>query len=225
MHNIDGGIYGALGVEAYVAISRTFISKRSEPYSNCISDLEPFSDYSARLFGYFNDLNATQYDQELCIKLCFQDKLIERCSCASLVVKTMNGTQYCETDTEIQCEKEFDNLFSFSDPDLFCEDVCKEECESQKFGYTISFSKFPTQRNTVSHANKTVLLRFIVNYKEITCTQILESPAITFEKFLGELGGQIHLFLGLSFLSLFEFFELLVETIVLYFNVVEQYVK
>ncbi len=216
--SLAGGIYVAPGLETYIAVSRTFITKQPAPYSNCLSDMKPFSSYSTTLFNYFTQFNVTKYEQELCINFCYQDKLIKQCGCASLIISTLNDTRYCENATEISCEQKFYTLHASSNPDNFCEDVCRPECESQKFDYSISLSKFPTEDYTSLLSDQRHKLRFIVAYKDTTYTQVIETPALTFEKLLGDIGGQIDLFIGISFLSLLEVVELLVEMVMLYYD-------
>jgi hypothetical protein len=215
VHNLNGGIYLAPYAETYVAVSRKYISKELPPYSNCLSDLEPFSNYSRKIFGYFNVLNARRYDQELCINLCYQDKLITSCNCSSLIIEALNGTRYCETDTEIACENIFDGSFTSSNPDIFCEDVCRPECESQVFDYSISFSKFPTQDYMNLNPNET-LLRFIVNYNDNTYTQVTESPATCV--YYWAISADKCTCIGISFLSFVEIFEFFFELGVLYYR-------
>jgi hypothetical protein len=215
--SLQGGIYVAPGMETYIAVSRTFIKKQPAPYSNCLSDMTPFSGYSTTIFNYFTQFTVEKYDQELCINFCYQDKLIRQCGCASLIISTLNDTRYCENSTEISCETAFDTLYASSNPDEFCEDVCRPECESQKFDYSISLSKFPTEDYTSLHSDQRLKLRFIVDYKDTKYTEVIETPAVTFEKLLGDVGGQIDLFIGISFLSLLEVVELLVELCILWF--------
>jgi hypothetical protein len=208
MQSISGGIYLSTGAETYIAISRTFVSKQPAPYSTCITDLSPFSDYSTTIFSYFDQFNVSKYDQELCINFCYQDKLIRNCSCSSLIVQTFNNTRYCQTDEEMLCENAFISMFTKSNPDTFCDDVCRPECEKETFDLSVSQSKFPTQNYINSHPYQNVSLRFIINYKDTTFVRISESPAVTFELLLGDVGGQIDLFVGLSFLTLLEVVEL-----------------
>jgi hypothetical protein len=219
LESLSGGIYLSPGSETYIAVSRTFFLKEQAPFSNCISTLKPFSAYSQTLFGYFAKINAINYDQQLCIDFCYQDKLILSCNCSSLIVQALNNTRYCESDDEVLCEQGFDSVFSSSNPDLFCEDVCRPECETLVFDTSISLSKFPTQDYINAHPYQNVSLRFVLNYKDTTYTQISESPAVTFEFLLGDVGGQLNLFVGLSFLTLLEVMELAFEILIWFYKI------
>ena len=71
-------------------VQRVFTSKLAYPYSNCINDTEMFNStnstsYRAHLADLFTTVNVTYYDQEFCFEMCYQDKLVETCSCSDLV--------------------------------------------------------------------------------------------------------------------------------------------
>ncbi len=237
---LNGGITIKTGAETYVAVTRTLSSKLAAPYSDCITDLTPFSDYSKTLFGYFADLNVTTYDQDLCVSLCYQDKLIDNCSCSSLKIQTIRDENYCLYDSEVTCKHNFDNYFSQADPTVVCGNVCRDECSKVTYDlstYQASYpndaylsdviyllaSRKPSLSRTISNylsvhnlsgayrlADQSVL-KVTVNYAQNTYATITESPAITSEGLLGNIGGQLALFLGISLLSLVEIVDLLLE--------------
>jgi amiloride-sensitive sodium channel subunit alpha len=215
IQSLEGGIFVAPGTQTYVAVSKTVVSKQPKPYSNCISDMIPFSDYSATIFAYFASINSTSYYQDLCINLCYQDKLISSCSCASITIPTFNNTRYCETTDEMKCSNDFDSNFFSSNPDEFCEDVCRPACESDYFDLSVSFAKYPTQNYINSHRYQNVSMQLRVDFKDSSFTHISESPELTFELLLGDIGGQMHLFIGLSFLTMLELVELFFEVVII----------
>ncbi len=57
-----------------------------------------------------------------------------------------------------------------------------------------------------------------MNYEGYTYTQIEEIPAVTFEQLLGNVGGQLGLFIGISLLSLIECLEILLELAYLFYE-------
>jgi len=56
-----------------------------------------------------------------------------------------------------------------------------------------------------------------INYETMVSTIIEETPALPFPTLLGNLGGQLGLFLGMSFLSFVELFEMIFIIIWEYF--------
>ncbi len=214
IQSLEGGIYVPPGVLTYVAISKTVVSKKPAPYSNCIPDMIPFSDYSSTIFAYFANINSSVYNQGLCISFCYQDKLIASCNCASVIVPTLNNTRYCETTNEMSCLTSFDSYFYSNSPDELCEDVCRPACEYDVFDVTMSSAKYPTQNYINTHPYENASLQLRVDFKDNTFTRITESPEFTFEMLLGDVGGQMHLFIGLSFLTMVEFVELACELLI-----------
>ncbi len=143
--SLFGGINVSPGSETYIGVSRKFISKQPAPYSNCLSDLKPFSAYSEKIFAYFSKLGVDYYDQQLCIDLCYQDKLISTCTCIGLVTDStpFGNTTFCDTKS-LTRERQFDTVFTSSDPILICENACQPQCETQTFTYSRSASKYPS---------------------------------------------------------------------------------
>jgi hypothetical protein len=65
------------------------------------------SKYSETIFGYFAGINATRYEQDLCLDLCYQDKHIAQYGCASLLIRALNSTRYCMTDAQTEYQTDF----------------------------------------------------------------------------------------------------------------------
>jgi hypothetical protein len=237
---LNGGISLKPGAETYVGVSRTFMKKLGKPYSNCIQDLTPFSDYSKVLFGYFADFNLSQYDQDICTSFCYQDKLINNCNCCSTLTKSIRNKKYCQTFDEMKCETDFEYYFGSSDTNQICENVCRAKCMSQKFTLASSMSSFPSKSyqkiwmsfltafglnvstsnyddSTISEWASECVVRLIVNYDEQTFTEITEAPANPFDQFLVNIGGAIEFCLEVSLLTAVELFILAVEFLIIMF--------
>ncbi len=246
MHNqsqapvqLEGGINVKTGAETYVAITRKFESKLKSPFSNCISDLVPFNGYSRKLFSYFADLNVTAYDIYLCLNLCYQDKLIDKCGCSSSIMDAIRNTRYCESRDELECEQDFDFEFiSTMDVNHVCQNVCQPQCHKVCYDLSISQATYPseyyhrswidniktkwnfTSYNTFEarrHMDHSIL-RVIINYGCMQFEAIDESPAITPEELIGSVGGKLSLFVGISIISILEILEITSKLIMLPFR-------
>ncbi len=167
--------------------------------------MTPFSDYSTKAFGYFALFNITKYDQDLCVNICYQDKLIKNCSCAGLDIHAFDNVKYCKTDAEVQCGDDFFSVFTNSNADLFCDNVCKPNCNTQIFQYSISTSKFPTIEYLTNHPKESLTLRSIVNYNDSYYGHISKSAYMTFISLIGDDGDQLGLFAGISLLRFLSF--------------------
>lgn len=223
------------GTETYVGIKRMFRTKLSKPYSNCIKVLKPFNSYSKILYGYFKDLNVSYYNQDFCYKLCFQDQLIKKCNCCDIVTPSILKRHYCFTNQELYCQDQFQSNFSITNIEYLCQSSCPIECETITYELSSYQAQFPTdsyleylmvdeisksffpQNITVNSEIEDFVsksfLRLIINYDELFYTTITDSAAITLGPLLGNIGGQLGLFIGLSVLSFVEIFEFFIETI------------
>ena len=239
---LENGIKVATGLETYVGVSRTFKTKQPSPYSDCIQSLEPFSNYSMTLFGYFAQFNITKYDQELCFSFCYQDLLLSQCGCCSQLTPNFENTTYCVYEADFECETNFTRMFVSSDTNKLCGYVCREQCESQKFTFTTHLARYPSQSyvnflklyddkkegrrwfpnttdvNQLNDFAEQSMLRLIVNYDSHSYTTITELPAISLDVLVSGIGGNLGLFLGISLLSIVELLEFALDLFTLAFN-------
>jgi hypothetical protein len=234
---LNGGINIKSGAETYVAVSRTFNNKLEAPYSDCVTNLIPFSDYSETLFGYFYNLSVTTYNKDICLSLCYQDNLLTSCRCISLKTLPIKNANYCVLPDERVCADKFDLYFSKSDPTVLCHDVCRQECTKVTYSLTTSQATYPTDRylndiislfkidgysgmdillNNKSLAYRFAeqsLLKVTINYDQNSYLTISESPKMDAVALLANIGGQLSLFLGISIFSFVGIFELLIELV------------
>ena len=120
--------------------------------------------------------------------------------------------------------KQFRNELKYTSK---CDQYCPLECESISFSVTPFFEPMPTSGlisslsksdyyldrfNTYEEANKHYISIFIY-YKELKYTLISQEPKLEIFVFVSNIGGILGLFLGISFLSFVEIFEILFEII------------
>ena len=199
--------------------------------------MNPPNGYAVTLLNYFNFLNVTYYDQNFCFTLCFQDKLIASCNCSDIITKNILDVKYCESSNELECLSKFKNSFSSSYFNSLCEYACPSQCQSIEYKLSLSTSAFPTLRyaknvQTIHYDRfrrftsdaelieycRQGFLKIVVSYENIYYTAIGELAAMTLNGLFGNLGGQMGLFIGISFLSLVEVIELIVTICVTIFN-------
>lgn len=96
--------------------------------------------------------------------------------------------------------------------------TCYEPCKYQKFDYTISSNKFPTDnywsilKNPVHwYANigeaQSNLVKLVFYTDEMSTTNIDETASYEISSFIAELGGLTDFFVGLSFFTAFQLVE------------------
>ncbi len=121
---------------------------------------------------------------------------------------------------------------------------CPLECKSSGYSIASSFAQFPTlnyyqqmyandsliisrlTENNIENNYETVrnsVARLSIFYNELKETVITENVKTKTFDLISQIGGTLGLFLGLSFLSLFEFLELLVQSLIVVFH--EKYLR
>ena len=84
-----------------------------------------------------------------------------------------------------------------------CEEQCPNECSTTKFN--------ALQINPDIGSNFNGTVEFSVFYLDLRYTEIRQTPKMSGYSLLNEIGGALGLFVGITFLSLFEFLEFLFE--------------
>ena len=235
------GIYVNIGTETNIGVERTFYEKQSYPYSYCVID--PTSKTSSNSVLYkaiLNELNEKAYRQKYCFKLCYQSLIMTNCSCfdpryPNPFKSSNQKLKPCYLDQEYKCMQEIKLDFENTNLRLKCGDsLCPEECLKVNYLTSVSTATYPTDeyckylQNQVSltsrfrnETNFNILTAQIKNsfvkinvfYNDITYTLLHESPTTTWDSLIGQIGGQLGLFIGISFLSMIELLELFFETL------------
>jgi len=212
----------------YIQVERTFIQKLGEPYNNCLKDSNTFKK-NKTLIEYLAKSDRS-YNQKQCFELCFNLKYFEKnpCNCTSN-----------ESWSEIfeKCyveEKKFTSLFNcsekfridFSRNHLFkkeCADYCPLECDSIKYSistYTLEYpisgiisledkQKFDSNFNNYDDVQKS-FYSLIIYYKDLKYTLLKDEPSMILADLISNIGGLLGVFIGYSFVSFIEFFEILI---------------
>jgi hypothetical protein len=186
----DDGLFLPTGLETFVSISRSHVTLLPSPYSDCISDLTPFSAYSTKLFNYFRNLSINQYSQSFCYKMCYQDNLINNCGCADATIPRIKNASYCLSDDELLCQKSVFNEFSTTDTKIYCKSSCPSQCDTLKYSLKLFNSNYPSStyiqllkarfRNasyeSLDQYTKKSMLKVVVNYADLVLTKFDETP-------------------------------------------------
>lgn len=199
-------------------ISRELKNKLSDPYSQCQRD------YSFSTIGEYDKLNASNvpYFQSNCFITCRMFKEMEFCNKSQ---KFEEIFQYYYTnnvyfhsiyeDVKWECWSEnrdlandFDKNFEKKGVNEICKDLCPIECNSVEYDVSSFFIK--------SGLNRTVMN---VYYKDLNYKLITEIPKTNLDSMIGTVGGLLGLFLGISYVSVFEILEIIshmVYSIIMY---------
>jgi hypothetical protein len=118
-----------------------------------------------------------------------------------------------------------------------CIPHCPLECKSIQLSTSLSSSQYPIEnyfellkndkilQETVFKSGnwsfiKNSILKININYESLSYIYIRESEVLLFIYFISYIGGQMGLFLGTSFLSFIEMFEVLIEA---FFIILKKY--
>lgn len=224
-----------------ISVTKTITETMSKPYSNC----EKTSQIDTLLSREMAKLNFT-YTRRNCITFCQQMLIIEKIGCADLRLPNILNATSCTTPEQFQM------LENISETGLnlpSCFEYCPYECDSVYFSLGLSIAKFPSKSyykqlikgsrgrffaqafNVSSFANVTFdmlsesVFSLFIYFDEITTTEISEAPTLEWFSLIAGIGGTMGLFIGVSLLSFVEFFELLVELVLILTNSLFKSVK
>jgi hypothetical protein len=196
------------------------------PYSNCM-------DRDSIKTEFANELRnlGLKYTRLNCIAICQQNLTIKNFGCYDLRLPALyNATP---------CLHLYSRWFAKDD----CVPQCPYECESVSYDLKLSNSDFPSAHyhmlslndpfyRSIFTANsnglfnstedllhstvdlaRNIMVKIFIYFDEIKTTEISETPTMTFENMLANIGGTLGLFIGVSLLSFVELIELLFEII------------
>jgi hypothetical protein len=207
------GIFISAGFENYFIISRIFDEKLEYPYNDCVKNISEFS-INKTIIGFMN-YKKWEYTQKECISLCRTLSYIETSNC-NCTLKSMDEkfTAKCYNninDSNIKaCVDSFLSKFEVEK----CSNYCPLECDT--LNYQISHSSKKISSLDDSIRNK--MFKIYVFYEDLKYTLITQKPKIELFGLISNIGGTLGLFIGFSFISVLELFELIAEYIFVIFN-------
>ncbi|GMS79497.1 hypothetical protein PENTCL1PPCAC_1672 [Pristionchus entomophagus] len=231
-----GGYYAPIGTASSLGVKYVATTRKAAPYGDCSMDTEvDLPNYKGHYQVEPCIRSCTQCE---IIKQCgcYYPGLpyAEGPEYPSCYVEGLNSTAYETTSANLNCIDRIINDFNIITK---CTKLstCPQPCQVQTYATTISTAKWPStgfcpnectekiqtgQPWMVGRSearNKTLCLDWYkkntllieVYYERMNYQVLSESPAYTFVSCISEIAGQVGLFLGMSIISVFEFFTLL----------------
>ena len=176
--------------------------------------------------------NSYSYSKENCLLYCYNYFTSQVCNCSAYWIRwRIPGFGYCLGKQSI-CSDDFYfltfNVGSFIEDN--CISRCPLECDIQRFDNRQSFYKYPDPvyvKNTLQknemlisrYSNQTDftqnlasnVVKFSVAYDALVYAEAKEEARIQWDTFLGTIGCHLHLFLGMSAISIVEIVKLLAQ--------------
>ena len=143
-----------------------------------------------------NMLDIT-YRQSDCLFQCKSNNFASRHNCTLRNFYFIPGYSFCE-----------DRFFNLSKFDSECLQQCPKECTTRKFN--ILLNKYDNNSDSPDH------IFFNIWYLDLNYIEIRQTPKMSGYSLLNEIGGALGLFVGITILSLLEFFEYIFEIFLLF---------
>jgi hypothetical protein len=217
--DVSNNILVEPGTHSSIGLTVTKIKKLSKPFSDCFDDNKVNRDTNT-LVGKTISLIGN-YEQDYCLELCHQYYLIDYCNCYQNILTNFkpNNLKLCPKliDSLYSCEFLINEIFYNNKNDADCLKKCPKECEF--FNYepnVISKSKYPSNEyfdflkilklNKTSNKSRLISLNIYIGVSSFN--KITESQSYGRSRLLGDIGGTMGLFIGISFISFAEIVEL-----------------
>ena len=211
-------------------VKRNTYNQYQHPYSDCtvLEDntlIKPLDDRS--IFDRVVNTGYS-YSRKLCYMVCEQLIITQQCGCNSYSYGyQVEGFYLCQKTGETLTDGECDTLIDANLTKLteYCSPRCPLECHisfltTTKSAYSYDknyfngyLSKFdfhndvPNNTDLSEYAYNT-MIELRINYDTGSYIKVSEEPKMSGEDLFGEIGGHLHLFLGMSLMSFIEIVEL-----------------
>ena len=204
----DIPIFISTKMRNFLVIDKIIESKLGEPYNQCLQNVFTDFDGNKTILDYFNSMNE-QYTQVKCFELCFDLDYIETnpCNCTNASLDNVWNNCWLIDEKKVLNSCTFKNRAEFHKKNLKekCSKYCPLECDS------ISFEVTPNIFTGSNVDNETIEL--YVFYRNLRFVTIEERPKTIWKDLIANVGGYFGLFVGISFVTLFEITEVIIESV------------
>jgi len=201
--------YVSVGSRNNFKINRIYDTKLEYPYNDCFDDVSKFV-LNKTIINYMKNKNW-EYSEKECFRLCENSKYLEESNC-NCTLRNLEDYPYkvCLYNNELKdCYNKF--IDYFNKIDIKCSEYCLLECDT--FSYDISINSGQFQPFITDN-----ITGIYVYYEDLRYTWINQQPKMQFIDLISNIGGSLGLFVGISFISFLELFEILIEIIFVYFE-------
>lgn len=228
-----------IGFETTLLVDRVFDYKQPEPYNNCKSDLNSINSFDSDVFRFMINSTEYSYRQKDCFEYCLTNKIFQECNITiALIRNDIFFIRYSSRDPKRECFKDKYYKYIKTNINELCSKECPLECDSISYKISASLanfpdiifakkliesfkeikSKYPVGYNITYEDLRKSVLAFNVYYQDLSYTKISQVPRIEIIDLVSNMGGLLGLFIGFSFLSFAELFELILEIIFILLN-------
>ncbi|XP_032232203.2 degenerin mec-4 [Nematostella vectensis] len=208
------------GVSASAGI-RQLVIKRIDPFSNGSC----YSGNGLEANSIYHKYKGMRYSVQGCMSSCLANNQFKVCNCTEGKFRAKGRP--CMTEPEVKCLNNISK--KYENGSLGCSKSCPQPCTHYSFRRTISQTQwsdsyektfqrlvrksdrgFANKMNDASILRKN-FLRVKLYYEELNRETITYSLSYPVENLLGDVGGQLGLWIGVSVITCAEFLKLLVD--------------
>lgn len=218
------------GLANEIVVDRVYSLKLEPPYNDCIKDTKKKELFHSDIYNFIIESTNYSYSQEYCLNLCLGREVNKHFNISNSIDHYLDVFFATSKVSKI-------DMFAFYTGNLkillteICYKECPSECDSVKYDYSISATKFsidnyinylmslgssvnPNFKNLTSNDSENLMF-FNVYYDKTSYTSISQVPQWSLFDLIASIGGTFGLFIGISFLSFIEIIELLIEVLII----------
>jgi hypothetical protein len=232
-HSNNGGIKAASGFHTDIAISRLVNINLPKPFSNCESDSYESDSNKDLVYLFFKNSSLNMaYTQQSCVLQCFQLHILKKCNCTHPLYTSLFEENVCDSSNtkEAPCFQYSWSLFirqkDFVEKN--CLPSCPLECNQTNFKTQLTSLRLTSWKYYLNLIQRYLSSLFIstdinpeialesfvslnIYYDSLSYMLTTEAPQMDWISLLGNIGGNLGLLLGVSFFSLCELVEVMIE--------------
>ena len=229
--HIRDGIFISPGTSTFLGLNREYKTILPKPYSNCLVDsYDKSTNIDSDLYQLIKK-SSYDYTQIFCLEQCLMKLYNDNCKCMPSSFLSTIDSKFCFSDYDLNCANYlFFNVFLKSDYiQNFCLSRCPLECYSNKFTYSSSsfdingdlyVTKIQNNSNlAINYATQDInvegvgksIVRINVFYESLSYSISEELPQWDSFSLIANIGGNLGLFMGVSFFSLCEIITTFIE--------------
>ncbi|XP_073937716.1 epithelial sodium channel subunit delta [Castor canadensis] len=210
------------GTKTTIGIREDEVHRLGSPYSHCTDGVEGMD---------VQLLYNTSYTTQACLVSCFQQLMVENCSCAYYLYPLPAGAQYCSHIQHPAWGHCFYRLYQdLENHRLPCVSRCPRPCRESLYKLSAGTSRWPSTKSadwilaavgdqglrkqswSLSQSHRSSVAKVNIFYQELNYRTVDEAPVYSVPQLLSAMGSLWSLWFGSSVLSVLELLELLLDT-------------
>ncbi|XP_071073938.1 amiloride-sensitive sodium channel subunit delta isoform X2 [Dasypus novemcinctus] len=207
------------GTETTIGIREDEVHRRGRPYGNCTDGVEGVD---------VPLLYNASYTSQACLVSCFQQLMLQTCSCGYYLLPLPPGGQHCSSARNPAWGHCFYRLYrDLETHRLPCFSRCPRPCRETSYKLSAGTSRWPSPKSadwilavlggreprnqSQSAQPRSNIAKVNIFYQELNYRTVNETPLYSVPQLLSAMGSLWSLWFGSSVLSVLELLELLLD--------------